>query len=33
MNLEEAETIIRGKGLIIVVKRDNKTPNREKKCI
>lgn len=30
MNLEKVKTIIRGKGLIIVVKRDNKAPNRKK---
>ena len=30
MNLEEVKTIIQEKGLIIVVKRDNKTSNRKK---
>ena len=30
MNLDEVKTIIQGKGLIIVVKRDNKTSNRKK---
>lgn len=30
MNLEKVKTIIRGKGLIIVVKIDNKAPNRKK---
>lgn len=30
MNLEEVKTIIQEKGLIIVLKRDNKTSNRKK---
>lgn len=30
MNLEKVKVIIKGKGLTLVVKRDNKTPNRKK---